>query len=318
MKNTIKKILKPLYWKLVNRVLTDLRLAEQERLLHHIIGDMEKVKQKEGEIKSQLFAIATYLTGIKLQKNPIFSEYDIIQKTIDEFTAMYQEEDDYEIDPVIFFSRIKKLKLAQKKICLLGAKNELYRQQLKRLGASRIISIETSPLNFTNRNVGSRPRPDTYYAAPGDFGKLPIPPCDILLVPRVCFSSFLIKNRLSGLGTKIKEAAVLKLIVNHTTVFGSDVVPKIWEDKDDQEMVYNDNYVRSELHQAGFSETVCLYSEGEGVDHDFDRKVSRFAYENGSYTVRDNPKPARLKPYLVSTKIYLAQKLPSVKITGHQ
>jgi len=192
----------------------------------------------------------------------------------------------------------------------MGDEDGLTLNKLSGLGASRVKQIK-----FLSKQ-GELFSKNKILIYPMSLGKLSIDNFDVLISYNEDISSILLKNNFFNLGTRIKKTAILKVNVVANTVFKKNLDPKIILKEANRGIVYNDNFVRYQLHNSGFNEVSCIYTYGKNINNYFDEKISCFRYKNGFYIKKLNNKFKNNRGYNNTNsvhKIYLANKLPTVK-----
>lgn len=309
-KSAIKKLFAPLYHAIIAKCIRDLKIGELERLLHHAIGKLDVLEKNQHRIENLSQTANMFLAGLPSHKNSSYDDYPIAFAELLEIGSLLT---DRETDPVLithFFSHIPQVDFNNTSVCIVGDDQLLYQKELEKRGAKNIVSIHAS--SKKSEQISQHTSLEIF---PTNLKNISLGNFDFFLVPSIPFSSLLIKNNLFNLSEKTKRGCIMMLEVKNKTVFSDEPDPKVFLENDNTKIIYNDNYVRSQLHANGFFETECLYTYGNGIDNYFDKKVSRFHYQNGLYIVNKNTKYKKSKKYNnadSSVKIYYARKLPSV------
>lgn len=310
-KSVAKKIFAPFYHRIIAKLIRDLKIKEFERLLHHTIGKLDILEENQHRIENLMQTATMSLTGLPLYKNSLYENYPIAFAELLEITQLLMQE---EIDPVLvanFFSHIHQIDFTNASVCIIGDNHLLYQKELKKKGTRNLLSIHAS----SKKSEQVHPQQASLEIFPISLKNIVIDNFDFFFAPSIPFSSLLIKNNLFHLSEKTKRGLILMLETKNETVFSDKPDPKVFLENEKTKIIYNDNYIRSQLHVNGFFEVECLYTYGNGIDNYFDKKISRFNYYEKYYIVKKNKKHKKDKKYNnqdSSVKIYFARKLPSV------
>lgn len=305
--NLLKKLFQPLYKKTITRLAIGLKTVNNNELLlslNHRMFLLEKHVQNLFSIISETNA---HLSPVRTADNPLFMKYSFATLVNRDIAATLQPGKRNDSEEMMFFENLPESYIKDKAVCSLYGGTRLFQHILEKKGAKKILQIESrvkdTPLEKSESLI---------FAYPLDIDKIGLPTFNTILVPNSSMSSVLIMHNLLDLGKLTKDALILKVRVNHSSSFSSDIEPEIEEYN--SILVFNDNYVRSQLHRNGFVEVRCLYTIGKGIDPLFDKKISQLDYKNGYRIVRKN-KPLsssastkKLDSYV--NKIYIAYKLP--------
>jgi len=180
---------------------------------------------------------------------------------------------------------------------------------------SKIGATDIKQINFIPKEGKILSKKDVFIY-PMNLNKLSLDNYDVMLSYDEYVSSVLLKNKLFDLGNKIKESVIVRVNVISNSAFKNHLDPKIKLDVKNKKIIFNDNFVRYQLHCSGFNEVSCIYTYGNNIDNYFDKKITSFRYLNGYYVKVSNDKFKNNRYYNNSNsvyKIYLATKLPSIK-----
>lgn len=306
----IKNLFKPIIHFIFKKIRYQLNIDEQERILNHIAHHVGLIEIKQKKIEDYLKAINTAVSGIQTENNSLYDEFNIAEYEIRELHEILKSNKKNKVGLINFFSLIKKVNFKDKTVIAFGDEENLMKSKLSQLGANSIKQIK-----FVPKNSGPLSEKDDFIY-PMNLNKISLDKHDIAICYDENVSSILLKNKLFDLGNLIKESVILRVSVISNTVFKNDTDPKIKLDEKNQKLIFNDNFVRYQLHNSGFNEVSCIYTYGNNLDNFFDEKVTSFRYKDGFYIKRSNNKFKSNKKYNNSDsiyKIYIANKLPSIK-----
>jgi hypothetical protein len=306
LKLKIKKILTPFFITLSNQ----LRLPEHERILNHIAHQVKVLDEKQQKLDEHIKAVNAVVTGLYSKSDSLYDEFNLAPYEVLELSKILNSSDKNDITTFNTFSFLKNIDFKNQSVVVLGDNTNVIKEKLNKLGVKKTIQIKFS--QKTNKNNSK----NEFFIYPMDLNKITIDSFDILLCLDHNISSILIKNRLFGLGIKVKKIVILKARVLSNTVFKESIDPKIILNENNRKITFNDNFLRYKLHYSGFNEVACLYTYETNIDNYFDKKITSFRYKNGFYIKQSNNKSKKNKKYNNSNsvyKIYIGSKLPSVK-----
>lgn len=308
-KSQIKGVLNKLYWKIINKLSVDLDIVESKRLLNHIIIQNDKLNTHMAVHESAMIDTNVLLGGTYGLKKNTIDDNNLLDIEYRELINILKATDESEIAISSFLKPFDTSFFKDKIVCILGASSPLYTHIIKKLGARKITRVIMSPLIFKDT-----PMEDTFieekviFIYPTQLKSIKLELVDILLIPNVYTSSFLIKHELFSISRFVKDLAVINLKIKSSTVFSKkDILDRFI---DNNEMVYSDNLARKMIHLSGFVEVSSPFTRlPDGVSQD--KKVSVFNYQNGLTITKQNKNPAKKYAKEFSTRLYLARKLPS-------
>jgi len=306
IKNNLRKFLKYIITKIGNA----LNLREHERILYHIAHHVSLIEAKQEKIEDYLKTINTVVAGIQTENNPLYNEFDIAEYEINELYRILKNNNTSKVGLINIFSLIKNVSFNKKSVVVLGDEENFMLNRLSKIGATDIKQI-----NFIPKEGKILSKKDVFIY-PMNLNKLSLDNYDVMLSYDEYVSSVLLKNKLFDLGNKIKESVIVRVNVISNSAFKNHLDPKIKLDVKNKKIIFNDNFVRYQLHCSGFNEVSCIYTYGNNIDNYFDKKITSFRYLNGYYVKVSNDKFKNNRYYNNSNsvyKIYLATKLPSIK-----
>lgn len=314
---TIKRFLQPFYQKLAYKLKEDLQITEQQRLLHHLIGQIDKLSNQQLVLTDQIKATNLLVSGVYNNKEDDPSNL-WSTSVISDIVAILKNQPPSFISVFNYFDKIVKTPLKNKRLIFISNGHSLYSQIAKKQGAKSIMRIEMNPLVADREKFYNQfDHEKVIYIYPANIGTLSYPLVDFLFIPRPTVGSFLIKHHLFNLGAQVKERAFISLTVKTNSVFSTVKKPPFWQEENRSFTIFNDHYVRRQLHQAGFFEVKCLYSQGiEIKNQHFDQKVTHLSYQDDYKVVKDNKiKDNKLfADSHISVKTYVASKLPEFNL----
>lgn len=310
----IRKYTRPLYRSIINRLLNDLYINEHQRLLHHIVNQGDKLSENQRTLKEKVSVLSLLLSGVYewTSDNHLPNE-QTTEVLYDIFSILHAPPK----SPIVitrFLPAFETVPLQNKHVCLIGRNQNFYSNYIKNRGAQSLLRIEMTPFLSTKKTHQEWVSEKVLYIYPTHIASLPFSPVDFLFILDEPTASFLIKYHLFHLGTLAKEGIIMMLPVKTNTIFSDDKDPAFFSEKNQRVNSFNDNYIRSQLHLAGFFHVECIYSEGKNItDNHFDKKITHVSYKNGFNVIKKNQQPRKkqVSDDHISTKIYRANKLPS-------
>ena len=148
IKSIFKKTIASLYKKIITKVAGDLKLPEHERLIHHLISRVDEISEEQTKLRKGVRAANTFISGLPLLGNPLYENYDLANVEINELLSTLLPK---KIDPALasnYLLTVKSVDFKNRAVCLIGARNSLYLDLLKKLGARKVIRIEASARVF--------------------------------------------------------------------------------------------------------------------------------------------------------------------------
>lgn len=311
----LKRILEPFYQKLSIKLKADLQVAEQQRLLHHLIGRVDTLSIQQLALTNQIKTTSLIVSGVYNSTEDETSTFWSASIIYDIF-AILKNQSQSSISVFNYFNEITQVALKGKSIIFVSGVDPLYSQIAKKQGAESIVRIEMNPFVANKRLINDESRNEkVIFVYPTNMATLSYPLVDLLFVPRQAVASFLIKYHLFNLGSRVKQKAFITLAVKTYSVFSTSKTPPFSLEENQSLTIFNDNYIRRQLHKAGFFEVKCIDSQGIGIKNkQFDKKVTHLSYQDNYKVVRDNKlKDKKLfNDNHMSIKTYVANKLPEL------
>ncbi|HLC94583.1 MAG TPA: hypothetical protein VJH96_03375 [Patescibacteria group bacterium] len=316
-KKIIKKYIRPLYRRIINRLLNDLHINEHQRLLHHIVNQGDKLSENQRTLKEKVSVLSLLLSGVYewTSDNHLLNE-QTTEVLYDIFSILHAPPK----SPIViarFLPALEAVSFQNKSVCLIGRNQNLYSKYVKDRGIQSLLRIEMTPFLSSKETHQEWLGEKTHYIYPTHIASFSFPRVDFLFILDEHTASFLIKYHLFHLGAMVKEAIIVMLPVKISTIFSDCKDPAFFLDSNQRINSFNDNYIRSQLHLAGFFHVECIYSEGKNIaDNYFDKKITHVSYKNGFSVVKKNQQPRKknIPDDRISTKIYVANKLPSSQV----
>ncbi len=196
----LKSLLKPYYRKIIAKLRNSLHLDEHTRLLTHIVAQNEELQKDRAILSHQLYMLSILLAGIEpTTGNDAFTLTP--EDTARDLVNILSPRKQNDVETVQMLQSLPTDTFRNKSVCLIGTQNTFLRDELKKRGATDIYSVEF--ISYLGRE---QDQTDTIYVYPAHAGTAAIPEkTDILFVSHPAASSYLLKRRLFGIGTKITE-----------------------------------------------------------------------------------------------------------------
>lgn len=277
---------KKIYKKIIQKLRRDLGIDEvrhQNINLLHILGS----------INQEIVNTNLFVGGAALLGTQSFPE----QRTIETSEIMQIISGDAQSDnDTLWFQNLKNETFKNKHILLVDTGEAVFLNTLKSKKPKSLTHIVLSATQKTRINT------NTLYLHPSDIHSfLPQEVFDVLVIPNALIASLFIKHQLFKFGSYIREQAIIRSRI-HGESFPTKKLEPLYIQKEDA-FLWNDNYLRSQIHSSGFVEIVSELQN--------QTKISRFSYEKG---LRIISKLSRKKQAFSSGPVtFIAYKLPQVK-----
>ncbi len=306
----MKLLLKKIYSKIGSRLRKALHITEMQSRLDEVNHRAFLLQQEVEKLEKVVGTTNVLLSGINTSTHSLHDEsHGGSYEMYDIFEAINSREDDSVSMNTILEYIEKHYPYGQNSYAIVGTATHSLPHILQKKGVKKITNIRCRSL------VGTKHQSQGLMAYPLELHTISLPLTDVLLFPNSAIGSLAVNHAMFGYGTKIRKAVILVAYVMNDSIFSSENKEKTFVIND--RLVYNDNYIRQQIHASGFSDVRCIYTSGENINHSFDEKVSHFTYKTSSESeyevIKDSNSYHTMAVYnthIPVKKIYLGTKLP--------
>lgn len=326
-KHFLKKLFFPVYQKVISLLIRDLHINLRNTELNNIKSMLNEQNNKLTLIgerldmqNKQIYTInntLTILNSLYLDINCDESDTTISTQNLKEISRVINSAPIDHLSIISYISQISKNDknyFKNKSVCVIGKSGDIFYQELKKKNVKNFFNIELVSIQKSKNKIKQN---DFEYESikifPTQLDSFDLKSFDVILVPDENISSLMLQKYSYNFSEKIKDSVFLTLWVLKDSLFTSKINQpgRISNENLD---VYDDNFLRNIIHNIGFFEIECVYTECKGVDSYFDKKISHFSYKYGYRIIKNNSikKTSFDKnnhaQYI--KKIYVARKIP--------